>query len=379
MTTTASASPTDSSITALSAPVNKSSPTPSAVNAAVKGRFSPATSPTTAHLSRAEPAKDPLQEKYEEAFVLFLENKLEVARALFAEIIITLPSIEPNWIFLAKCKLYYGCTYLEGSDERKESAMEAKKDLDLIYSERSSWDDLPIDQKAARYKEMKFLLEKCQPLITGAEESIKADIASKIKECNLHIPLLSNFYDKLDQGTQPFAAKRHDDARQLFTEALAMINGLTEPDYLLARALGTMNLAWTYPPGEDFNLSSSTAVFSASVAYEQREKLFTNEKTKATALSLFCKLWNGLSQLVPTTHPDHSKIKKNLEDCQRQLASLQQTGKPDSRKTSPGSKVTPPPVNDSWKPVRIFVAFSIAAAIIVGAAVLGRRLFTRLN
>ena len=256
--------------------------------------------------------------------------------------------------------------------------MKAKLDIDLLYGTRMSWNDLPIDQKVARYKEMKNLLEICQILIPDSEESFAADIASKIKECNLHIPLLSIFYEKLAQGNLSFSEGHRDNEKHFFSEALEMIRYSSGPDYLLARALGTMGLSFTHLPLVSFD-RQSPLLYDALAAYNKREELFTNEKTKVEALSLFHKLWNGLSQLVPTDLPVYSEIMEKLADCQRQLASLPQAGNPDSKKTSPGRKVTPVPVNDSRKTVKIFVAFSIAAAIIVGAAVLGRRFFTRLN
>jgi len=184
-------------------------------------------------------------------------------------------------------------------------------------------------------------------LIPEAEASFKTDIESKIEECNLHISPLSNFYDKLAQGIRFFKDDKRDQARKLFTEALAMIEGRSEPDYLLAQALGAMNLAFTFPSGEAFKQSSSAAVLRAFLAYEQREELLTNEKTKAVDLMLFCELWNKLRQLIPEDQPLHPQIMKKLEECEKQLVSLQQAEKPDSKKTPPGPKVTPTLMNDS--------------------------------
>ena len=152
-------------------------------------------------------------------------------------------------------------------------------------------------------------------------------------------------------------------------------------DFILAKAMGKLKIAFTYPEGKDRDLYALEAQAQTFTAYERKEELFTSAESKAVALSYFHILFNGLSQLIPASHAFHPEIMEKLAACRKELASLRPadgTGTEESDSETP-RPVTPGPVDDYWKPARIFIAFAFAAAVIVGAAVLGRRLITRLN
>jgi len=263
-------------------PASPAGSSPLSVDTAAKLRI-PKEPPTPAPLSSAEPQKNPLQEKFREARRFYNDNKLENARVLFDEIIRDLPSTVANLLLLADCRIFLTHIYLEGSDERFQSAIEAKKTVDLTYENRSSWDDLDIDQKTAQYQLLRMLLEQLYFLIPDTLASFKADIPSKIKECNRHIPLINDFHHGILLGIEFHNAKNIDLARKSFIKALEMIEGRYEPDYLLARAFGITNLALTYPSGDDRRYQwAREATGLTFEAYKQKEARFTNEKSKLT-------------------------------------------------------------------------------------------------
>jgi len=174
-------------------------------------------------------------------------------------------------------------------------------------------------------------------------------------------PLLSNFYDKIKQGD----LLEGDLARDLFNEALKMIEGRSEPKYLLPRALGTMHLASTFAQGSQRNDYSLKALDQTFKAYDQKEALFfVNDQAKLKALHHFSRLFTNLIPLFPSDSPILPEIQKKLSECQLELARR--------------PKITKEPV-DPWKVAKLFLAFGFAAAVIAGAFVLGRRYITQLS
>ncbi len=173
------------------------------------------------------------------------------------------------------------------------------------------------------------MLEQLHFLIPDTLESFKADIPSKIKECNRHIPLISDFYDKMSQGIQSFRAKNYDQASEFYTQALGIMEGHSKPDYLLARAYGIMHLAMTYPPGGDHHRLALEAQVLTFEVYDRKNELFKDEKSKLTALNLFCQVFEGLSQIIPDVADIQTQIKEKLEECLKErelLRDLAATG-----------------------------------------------------
>ncbi len=187
---------------------------------------------------------------------------------------------------------------------------------------------------------------------------------------------LIDFYDKIKEGAQDHLTA--EQAGEIFTQALRMIEEHEGSSYLLARAFGTTNLATT-SDHSDANPFSSQALELTLKAYLRKEEFFTNEKAKLTTLTLFSQLFDKLSCLFSTSSSSQATIQEKLIECQEELDRLQDLI-PEIRETPPTSprKVTQEPV-DHWKTARLIFAFGFAAAIIAGAFVLGRRYITQLN
>jgi hypothetical protein len=227
-------------------------------------------------------------------------------------------------------------TYPEGSDERNQAALDAKKDANEV-------------------------------------PSFNNQVESQTEDRTRHFPLINEFYDKMKEGV-PLEA---DQTREIYTQALQLIEGREELDFLLARAFGTVSLASTYDPGANRAAYSEIARDITFAVYERKEELFTNEKSKLSALNIFTQLFKKLIQLFPAGSFLRIAIKKKLAECEIELAILKGPAL-ENKEPSPANsprvapKVTKQPFG-YLKAARLVLAFTFAAAFITGAFVLGRR------
>jgi hypothetical protein len=348
-------------------------PTASTVETIARKQLSPPPSPTSAKLRSKEQAKDQqLQQKYNEACEL-IDSQPEQARALFFELIEGTPIAEDRLIFLASCKIGYAYTWPEDSQERNDAALIAKATLDQVYGNRSAWDSLGEEAKIIhQYKYLRSCLKNFENLVRNEVISLEDNVKLQIEECTRHIPLITDFYDKLIEGDR---LEEDEAKREVYHQALKMIEGFEEPGYLLARAFGVTNLALTYR-FDDNNLFSIGAITQTVLAYQQREALFTSDQAKLTTLNQFSKLFHHLIQLFSDGSEQLVAINKMLEECIQELARCKSSIPKDGPKVSP--RVSKEPV-DPWKTVKLVIAFGFAAVVIAGAFVLGRRYITRLN
>jgi hypothetical protein len=337
-------------------------PTVSTVNTIANERLSPPLSPTSAQLRNNEQAKDQLLQKVIDACRL-IDSNPEQARTLFVELIKDMPKTA-TLLFLADCKLGLAYTYPADSEDRTQAAILAKTDLDRVYENRSAWDSLNAEEKVNRYKYLRVCLKDFEILVQDDMSSLENSVELQIEECSRHIPLLSDFYDKLNEDAH---LQENEAKREVFNQALEMIEGHEEPDYLLARAFGTTSLALTCKPGDE-NPFSLTALAQAIIAYQKKEALFTSDQAKLTTLNLFDKLFHNLIQLFSDSETLVA-INRMFEECREELALLE--GSVPKDKNSP-RKVSKEPV-DSWKTARLIIAFGFAAIVIASAFVLGRR------
>jgi hypothetical protein len=141
---------------------------------------------------------------------------------------------------------------------------------------------------------------------------------SQIEECTHPIPLLCEFYAKINKGIKSLRAKQKDQAREFFTQALQMIEKQEERHFLLARAFGTVKLASTFGRS-DKNPFSSNALIQTFAVYLQKEELYVNDKSKLKALNLLSKSFNCLRKLFPVSSVFQPNIKKNLAECQMEI------------------------------------------------------------
>lgn len=340
-------------------------PTASNVNTIANERISPPLSPTSASLKSKEPVNDQLLlQKYIQACEL---TDPVQAKVLFLELVRDMPKTEAHLLFLTDCKLKLAYTYPEET-ERTQAALDAKADLDRVYENRSAWNSLNKEEKINRYKHLRICLKTFENLVQNDMSSLENSVELQIKECNLHIPLITDFYDKLIEGDR----LQEDQAREVYIQALKMIEGYEQPDYLLARASGTTCLALTYKPDDD-NPYSQPALDQTVLAYQHKDALCTSDQATFAILKTFQKLFHNLIQLFSDSDVLVA-INKMEEECSQKLAHCQDSVPKDEN----GTKVTKEPV-DHWKTARLVFAFGFAAFFIAGAFVLGRRYITRLN
>jgi hypothetical protein len=328
------------------------------VDNVAKERLSLPPSSTTAPLISAEQTGDPFLEKYQEACRFFNHNK-EDARPSFLELIEALQKTETDLLFLADCQLQLVLTYPEGHCDRNQSIIDAKQTLGRVYKTRNTWDSLNEEKKINRYKHLRRCLVQLACITPGV--MTPNNIASQIEECTRHIPLLTDFYDKMDEGVQNRSA-------EIFIQALEMIAEHKEPNYLLARAYGTLQHALICNVKEDRTRLALEAQAQTFAAYEAKDVLLVNDIAKLKTLNLFCKLFAKLSQLFPADFD----ISEKLSECQKEALLLDSALEDTEVSPTNSPRVTKEPVN-SWKTARLIIAFGFAAIVIAGAFVLGRR------
>jgi hypothetical protein len=345
----------------------------SAVAAATAERFSPSPSSLIQLSKSAETPESRIRQQYNEARQHLKDKRYVEARDLFSKLSVTFGRDESTLINCADCLLGIAYSYPEGSVDRSDSVVEAKDLLDAAL-EKTLKGDASDEATIRAFQKIRVLYLEC----TNAQDPFHEDVIAKIEVCSRKIPEISNFYEKLEQAEDLIREGQLDQARA-FLERLPLVPG-DKAQVILARAQFYILYASTFPTDDP---SRNSHVLKAQdltfEAYDRKKELFASDKSKAAALSLFIKLYNGLRELIPIDDVDYLQVIAKLADCERELASLRPAEEPDSGKTPPDRKVTPDPVNDYWKPARLFIAFSFAAAVIVGTAVLGRRLITRLN
>lgn len=349
------------------------------VDSLAKDRISPPLSPTSKRLSSAEQTRNPLLEKYQEAHRLIVDQP-DQARDLFLELIDEVPKTQANFLFLAECKLGLARAQPKNSQASTEAASNAKETLVQVYKNRNEWNSLDEGEKINRYKQLRTCLRQAEELVPNDMTSLDNTVDLQIAECNRNIPLLTDFYDSIEEGIQSPTAEL---AGKIFTQALQTIAEHEEPNYLLARAYGTVHHALKCDVEEDVICLSLEAHQQTFAAYGQKDALFVNDQAKLETLNLFCSLFTKLSQLFPTDSDMQPEIQAKLLECQDQIkllksSALENKSSPKNNPKKVTPKVTPEPV-DSWKTARLIFAFGFAVVFFASAFVLGRRYITQLN
>ena len=357
--------------------------TASAVAAAATASLTTPASTTSASLKGAEPPVDPLVKQYNQAHQALDKGEFHEARALFFEIINTYGEDESHLLDRANCNIGIVYTYNEVDPAAKLHIIEAKRLLDASF-EKTCSDDVPVEmndeETISVFVQMKKLYNKVAILVPEVEDDIHTDIKAKIEHCTRRLPVLVNFYAELDRAQEFLTKNEARQASAIIEEVLPNVYGdgtNDDPEFFVARAMGNLKLAFIYSTGDRHYERATQAQVLTFAAYARKDELYTNDKAKARYLKAFITLFDSLSKLFAEDSPIHRKSLKNLEECQKELDSL--SAGLDSSKTPEDSNIDSDPAGDYWKPARIFLAFTIAAAVIVGAAFLGRRFITRLN
>ena len=315
--------------------------------------------------------KDPLIEKYKQACQLLKERHYEQARSLFLELINTFGQDESHLTDSAACRLGVAHSHLKGSAERKDFALQAKKLLDDAFVNALD-DDVSDEATIDSFNVIRNLYGEVSLLVPADETAVHDDVKDKIEECSRRIPALTTFYDKLQEAQDLFNRGVFDKAREILLAVMPTILDSDDVEFLLARSAGNMLIASTLPSGETRLQKSLEAQTQAFEAYDRKEELLRiSQPTKV--YDTFIHLFADLSILIP----DNAEIKNKLAECKKLHRSS--VIRPFKEADGKGIKVTKDPVGDYWKPLRLFIAFGFATAVIVGAALLGRRLITKLN
>jgi hypothetical protein len=146
-----------------------------------------------------------------------------------------------------------------------------------------------------------------------------------IEEDTRPVQLLSNFYNKINEGIKSLSVKQPEQARRIFTQALQTIENQEECQYRFARAFGTVNLASTFRR-RDNNPFASNALIQTFAVYLQKEELYVDDRSKWKVLNLFRNSFSCLSKLFTVSSVFQPNIKKNLAECQIEIARLNTIG-----------------------------------------------------
>jgi hypothetical protein len=276
------------------------------VNDVAQKNFTLPLSPISARLSNAESEKNLLLKLYLHAHEL-LETDPIAARASFSNLIREIPKDSANLFFLTNCKIGLAFTYPKDSEKRKKTAHDARPDLYPFFMDRNPLND--VDQHKVH--------GICGEELFRAEmSSLDYNIESQTEDRTCHIRHLNCFYNQMNKSIVVSVDKE----REMITHALRMLVGRNKIDHLLARAFGITSLASTYDPGVDRICLSLIARIQTFTAYERKEELFTNDKSKVAALNLFSQIFEELIRLFPADSYFCKEIEKRLAECEKELA-----------------------------------------------------------
>jgi hypothetical protein len=382
--TSVSTSTTAFSPPSSSSAIRQTDKTASAVAAAATASLSPPASTTSASLKDAEPLGNSADELYRQARQFLKDGKPHEARDIFLKLLTGYGKDESNLLNCADCTIGIAYTYKKGDPARNNHALAAKEILDAVFDKMCE-DDVPeaINDEAtiSGFQRIRLLYGSFVGLVPEEKTDFHADIKAKIEHCKRRTPELTYFYMELARGQGRLVRGNSDRAYAIIHEAMSSINGVDNddnPEFLVARAIGNLQLAFaTEKEARDDHATQAQSL--ASAAYRMKDRLYANDKAKRQFLKSFILLYDGFSRFFLTDSPLRSHFLKTLQECQKELDSLPPAEEPVASKIPEDSKIDSNPAGDYWKTARIALAFTIAAAVIVGAAFLGRRFITRLN
>jgi hypothetical protein len=260
--------------------------------------------------------------------------------------------------------------------------LDAKKEVDIAYENRSEWDTLDKERKILDYVDLRYCLGQLQFLIPASEKDIHQQIIEQLVTCIKQIPPIKEFRVKLYEADQLFK-KNPEQSRGLYCDALALLKGEEGEDYSIQQIECLMKFAFTYPKKHEqrkkLGLFAKEQVFN--IFYSDHKLLYKPGKyTKKDILNFILSSLKGLLILIPETETETQKeIKAKIQECQKEL--LDQSPPPLSAAPSSNArKVTPGPVgNGSWKLARIFGAIASIALAVVSVVALYRRYIIKIR
>lgn len=322
-------------------------------------------SQTTTNLTNGNTSKESSEnvgiEDLDTAYDLIEAREFDKARSLLEKLIPLLEENKESSLFqLAQGYFRIALTYPKLSFQSDTHLLQAKKILNEILTKLLGMDLSP----AANSKDYQILrssyLEIASLLSTDLVEEHE-EIVDKIKTCLQQIPPLDDFYEILDEAQNLFnegiGPNEINEIRETVKTALSVLSG-DAPDVILAKAWGHIFIAETFPVGNnERNENSALALDFALSAYAAQKDFFL-EYHKIDIYRYFKQTFSKLKKLLP----ENEKIEAPYQECYRLYTFYKNH-----------------PAGDPWKASRVFALLALAAAAIVVAVVLGRRLITKLN
>jgi hypothetical protein len=365
------------------------SPRPPSITDAVKnvaeGHLAKRTSESAAPLIGKVTQKS-LVEKYNEAEELLPQNRAQ-ANLMYLEILEALPEdlSGPALTFRAACKLGVAISST-GSDAAARWAKYAQEDLDKVYDNINSWENFLPPAKIGVYQELKSGFVKFKLLIPETNVRLHQELQAKIDVCIKNIPLLDDFYVRLNTADQCVQQGGLEQARELYTDALKNIEKENAPEYLLAKGYGYLHFARSYAIGTE-ERKEKAGLASKNISYfdvAACELYRDDEAKKKITYQTLLPLLAGLMELFPETDTAYPVILKRFNRCQAVLAELQAEKSPKAGEDTATLRESPKivskePAGEPWKAARLFVAFTFAFLVIGTTVALGKRYFSKMD
>ncbi|HEX2579293.1 MAG TPA: hypothetical protein VHK67_02695 [Rhabdochlamydiaceae bacterium] len=349
-------------------------------------RFSLSSSSTPIRLS-GDKTPDEMEERLEQALQYIDSQQGELAIPIFLELIGLLENDDSRLIMYAHCLIELAFACPKNSNEQKDYVKQAKNILDAALSENLSKQTVIEDLLS-----IKFLYTDLQALIPEDQTELHQAVAAKIEECVSRIPVIDNFYSVLSEAESHLEQNNIEEARKIVREAL---NTLTQrsPIFYLAIADGLIfiakisegeqrNQALLYAKDWALNAYSGAQILlqaipsndSMSETFSQLSPLFPNDAELNTILNNFNR---SITDSSPQLSEDEFEIEEeNPVVHPTKSMTLKKEKKQEVKKDI---LVSEKPVGDFWKPLKIFVAFSVAIAAFIGIGYMGQRSITKWN
>jgi hypothetical protein len=269
----------------------------------------------------AEPQPYNFIEKFKEANTFLSAgdaNDKGSARLLFEEILGQLKTAKVgiHSVFQAACTLGYAFTYAANSPERTTLRLQAKGELDRIYINSASWDNLIDSEKMTTYSSLFRNYDLLLFLIPPADTATREDIRQKNEECRKRAMGLS--HSVLVQANQLLHQRQNLPAIVLFKLVLENLAGDLKGIYSIDPAFCLLGIAFATP------LSDAARKRWISTAKDKIYNLYANrslwntlgETEKARTYQALSLCFKQLAYLIPAAESQiQEEIRLALEEC----------------------------------------------------------------
>lgn len=278
---------------------------------------------------RAPPLSGTNSEKYDFEAALkkaertLLKDKRKEALNLFEAVFQHLQKTQlPKTLFYSiRCLLGLASSTDSGEDKKKHAlaAYSELKELVESYNEEEQAKD------SLFYSELKWHLQKLQPLMPREQTEALMDIEIKIGFCKNHILLIDQFKEKVKEGKE-LKIKIDKECRGVFEKALALIEKENGTEFQAARIECLLMLTSSYTKDSDKRgepcKRSQAALFKL---YDERASLYESTSSKTEAIKWLINCLESLMSLLSSKESQvRTEVQQRIATCQSELDAIPQ-------------------------------------------------------